>query len=369
MKHNLLKSVIISVILLMGVSNVWGGNNIAFQSGAFFYFDPYYSTTQTVDKGYIQLAARKYQNSGQDDYGWYTAVTTLTKIANTRLYYTSTFEGPAWTDAGLQFHGWAMISNSTAKGNGFTEYWTGSNSTWYSEFKNYGLNKNSTYLFVATSATKGQSIQPNGTGYLSGGYSALNSQQTIKSAVNGADANSKATISITSYKMTGNGQVTKQTATLGTGAKDSYIDAARTATTTLTVGTVATGYQFDGWYTAATGGTKLSTSTTYTYYPTSATTVYARFSEITYSVQVKSADNNQGTVSPTPVNAGQFTGVTITATPKIGYSFANWTATDGITITNPNSANTTIKATKAGTVTANFEAQPATTIYLEPTGH
>ena len=369
MKHNLLKSVILSVILLMGVSNAWGGNNIAFQSGAFFYFDPYYSTTQTVDKGYIQLAARKYQNSGQDDYGWYTAVTTLTKIANTRLYYTSTFEGPAWTDAGLQFHGWAMISNSTAKGNGSTEYWTESNSTWYSEFKNYGLNKNSTYLFVATSASKGQSIQPNGTGYLSGGYSALNSQQTIKSAVNGADANSKATISITSYKMTGNGQVTKQTATLGTGAKDSYVTAARTATTTLTVGTVATGYQFDGWYTAATGGTKLSTSTTYTYYPTSATTVYARFSEITYSVQVKSADNNQGTVSPTSVNAGQFTGVTITATPKIGYSFANWTATAGITITSPNNASTTIKATKAGTVTANFEAQPATTIYLEPTGY
>lgn len=365
-----IRMTVILVILLMGVSNVWGGNNIAFQSGAFFYFDPYYSTTQTVDKGYIQLAARKYQNSEQDDYGWYTAVTTLTKITNTRLYYTSTFEGPAWTDSGLAFHGWAMISNSTAKGNGSTEYWTGNNSTWYSEFKNYGLNKNSTYLFVATSASKGQSIQPNGTGYLSGGYSALNSTQTIKTAVNGADANSKATITVTSYKLTGNGAIsTQQSASISTSAKSTTISAARTATTTLTVGSVATGYKFDGWYTAATGGTQLSTSTTYIYYPTEAKTVYARFSEITYSVQVKSADNNQGTVSPTSVNAGQFTGVTITATPKIGYSFANWTATDGITITNPNSANTTIKATKAGTVTANFEEKPATTIYLEPTGH
>lgn len=348
---------------------MWAGNNIAFQNGANFYFDPYYNATQSVDKGFIQLAVRKYQNTGGDDYGWYTGVTTLNKIANTRLYYTSTFEGPSWSDNGLSFHGWAMISNSSAKSNGDTEYWTGSNSTWYSEFKNYGLNQNSTYLFVATSASNGQSIQPNGTGYLEDGYSALNSQQTIKSAVNGADANSKATISITSYKMTGNGQVTQQTATLGTGANVSYITAARTATTTLTVGTVATGYQFDGWYAAKTGGTALSTSTTYTYYPTEAKTVYARFSEITYSVQVKSADNNQGTVSPANVNAGQFTGVTITATPKIGYAFKNWTATTGITITDPNSASTTIKATKAGTVTANFKAQPATTIYLEPTGY
>ena len=312
----------ILVLLLMGVSNVWSGNNIAFQSGAFFYFDPYYSTTQTIDKGYIQLAARKYQNSGQDDYGWYTAVTTLTKIANTRLYYTSTFEGPAWTDSGLAFHGWAMISNSTAKGNGSTEYWTGSNSTWYSEFKNYGLNKNSTYLFVATSASNGQSIQPNGTGYLSGGYSALNSTQTIKTAVNGADANSKATITVTSYNLTGNGAISaQQSASISTGAKSTTISAARTATTTLTVGSVATGYQFDGWYTAATGGTKLSASTTYTYYPTSATTVYARFSAKNYTITYNTNDGNSIAQKTYTIETATFVLPTPTRT---GYTFAGW---------------------------------------------
>ena len=322
MKHNLLKSVILSVILLMGVSNVWSGNNIAFQSGAFFYFDPYYSTTQTVDQGYIQLAARKYQNSGQDDYGWYTAVTTLTKIANTRLYYTSTFEGPAWADSGLAFHGWAMISNSTAKGNGNTEYWTGSNSTWYSEFKNYGLNKNSTYLFVATSASNGQSIQPNGTGYLDGGYSALNSTQTIKTAVNGADANSKATITVTSYNLTGNGAISaQQSASISTGAKITTISAARTATTTLTVGSVATGYQFDGWYTAATGGTKLSASTTYTYYPTSATTVYARFSAKNYTITYNTNGGNSIAQNTYTIETATFDLPTPT---KVGHTFAGW---------------------------------------------
>ena len=207
------------------------------------------------------------------------------------------------------------------------------------------------------------------------GYSALNYTQAIKSAVklagqNYAEANSKATITVTSYNLTDNGTISSQkSASISTSAKSTTISAARTATTKLSVGTVATGYQFDGWYTAATGGTTLSTSTTYTYYPTEAKTVYARFSEITYSVQLKSADINQGSVSAANVNAGQHTGLTITATPKIGYAFKNWTATAGITIANPNNASTTITATKAGTVTANFKAQPSTTVYLKTTAN
>lgn len=228
---------------------------------------------------------------------------------------------------------------------------------------------NGTKLFVPENASNDANLTKNDLS----GYSALNYTQTIKSAVKFAgknydDANSKATITVTSYKLTGNATSTKQSASISTSAKSTNISAARTATTELSVGTVATGYQFDGWYTAAIGGTKLYTSTTYTYYPTEAKTVYARFSEITYSVQVKSADINQGTVSSN-VNAGQFTGVTITATPKIGYSLANWTATEGITITDANAASTTITATKAGTVTANFKAQPATTVYLKTTAN
>ena len=131
----------------------------------------------------------------------------------------------------------------------------------------------------------------------------------------------------------------------------------------------ASGYEIVGWYSNASCTSSLNNGKNTTYTITSldaGVQVYVKFKETTHSVQVKSADNNQGTVSPANVNAGQFTGVTITATPKIGYAFKNWTATDGITITNPNSAGTAIKATKAGTVTANFEEKPATTVYLKP---
>ena len=98
---------------------------------------------------------------------------------------------------------------------------------------------------------------------------------------------------------------------------------------------------------------------------TTTQTIYYRAQ--TFAVNITSSGN--GTVNPSGAQQVGATNVSISATPNIGYQFVNWTATAGITITNPNSASTTIKATKAGTVTANFEAQPATTIYLEPTGH
>ena len=251
---------VLTMLLTLGIGQAWA--DITF-SGGYIYFD----NSIGINQQYIQLCARQS--------GW-TGVSTMNNISNTKLYYVANPQGSGW--GGIL--GWVVIGNSTAKTNSNFDNWTSFG--WCSAWNTYGFNSGSTYLIVPTSTSKSQSVN---TSYFSGGYSALNSQQTIKSAVNGADANSKATISITSYKMTGNGQVTQQTATLGTGAKDSYVTAARTATTTLTVGTVATGYQFDGWYAAKTGGTALSTSTTYTYYPTSATTVYARFSAKTYTVK------------------------------------------------------------------------------------
>ena len=280
----------ILILLLMGVNNAWA---ITF-SGGYIYFDNSIGINQT----YIQLCAR--QSS-------WTGVSTMTNISNTKLYYVANPQGYNWEN----ILGWVVIGNSSKKTDSNFDNW--STYGWCSNWNTYDFYSGSTYLIVPTSTSKSQSVN---TSYYSGGYSALNSQQTIKSAVNGADANSKATISITSYKMTGNGQVTKQEATLGTGAKDSHIDAARTATTTLTVGTVATGYQFDGWYTAATGGTQLSTEKTYTYYPTAATTVYARFSAITVSATITPTVGTTGTnnltfsiTSNVPTNSGYYVGV------------------------------------------------------------
>ena len=129
------------------------------------------------------------------------------------------------------------------------------------------------------------------------------------------------------------------------------------------------GYTFTGW-TSSNGGKFDNAKAVKTeFYPTAATTVTASFTENLYAISVKSSNENFGTVSPQSGSAGIDTKVTITATPKLGYKFVNWTATNGITIADANSTTTTITASAAGTVTANFELIPPTTIYIKSDGN
>lgn len=76
-----------------------------------------------------------------------------------------------------------------------------------------------------------------------------------------------------------------------------------------------------------------------------------------YDVTVNSNDTTMGTVSPASVQAGETTNPSITATPKDGYDFTGWTTTGGASVADKNSATTTVSATAAGTVTANFAAK------------
>lgn len=130
----------------------------------------------------------------------------------------------------------------------------------------------------------------------------------------------------------------------------------------------AMGYSFAGWTSSNGGSFNDAKAEKTTFYPTAATTVTANFTENLYAITVTSSDNNHGTVSPESGTAGIATQFTITATPVLGYRFVNWTATGGATIADPNSPETTITASAAGTVTANFELIPPTTIYVKSKG-
>ena len=129
------------------------------------------------------------------------------------------------------------------------------------------------------------------------------------------------------------------------------------------------GYTFAGWTSSNGGQFNDARAEKTTFYPTAATTVTASFTENLYAISVKSSNENFGTVSQENGSAGIDTKVTITATPKLGYKFVNWTATNGITIADANSTTTTITASAAGTVTANFELIPPTTIYIKSDGN
>ena len=125
-----------------------------------------------------------------------------------------------------------------------------------------------------------------------------------------------------------------------------------------------TGYTFAGWNTK-TDGTGTSYNDKQTVTLTANTTLYAKWTEKTYSLTFKHDGNGTIKVGGTTVNSGGTASVnhvntkTLVATPNTGYNFSSWTLsgsnTGAVTIGSTTTASTTIKATNTGaTVTANF---------------
>ena len=158
----------------------------------------------------------------------------------------------------------------------------------------------------------------------------------------------------------------KQSGTGGTNSVTATYDATMPSATMPT----RTGYTFNGYFDATSGGTKYynaNGTSARTWNKTANTTLYAQWTENKYNVVI-STDGN-GTTNQTGTKSIGIVGISITATPKIGSAFKQWEVTGGAKVANATSVTTTITATSAGTVKAVFEEKPATTIYLEPTGH
>ena len=259
---------------------------------------------------------------------------TMYTVTGTKLYYTNDLS--FWDNA----MGVGVVSGGSSSRKGDqTAYWEwmtdiSSKATEYTGLKNYSLNNNDDnkcYLIV----NNGKEGETPDIYYESSNYlTYLNNTQTYNTVVKvGAgsysSANSKATISISSYELTSQGGTTNRTPSISTSASSTTVSACRTATTRLQVGTVDGDYQFDGWYTAATGGSLVSNSTDYTYYPTSANTYYARFSQKAYTLTYYA---NGGTGSA-PAAETIYSGNTITVKDNInlmtksGKVFAGWATT------------------------------------------
>ena len=73
----------------------------------------------------------------------------------------------------------------------------------------------------------------------------------------------------------------------------------------------------------------------------------------TYAVTISAGTG--GSVSPSGEQQVGSTAVAIEATPETGYAFDNWAVTGGATVADASAASTTVTATAAGTVTANFK--------------
>lgn len=321
------------LILVASVNQAKADTNISFSGGYIYFADEY-----DVHQGSTQLCGRKSNCSGGV---WYTAVTTLSNIGHTKLYYTSSLEGSGWSN--VCWAGWALISNSSGKSNSGTEYWSGSNSTWYSNFNSYGFNSGSTYLITVASASKGASAT---TSYKSSGYSALNNNQTVykytssggtSAASYTAQTVNSGTVTISAYKMTGNGTASNSSnsGTINTAnATSTTKPAAFTGEVTLTA-SANSGYTFMGWFESTSATTAVSTETTYTYNaPNSTKSIYARFkAEATHSVtHTEYCTSTSTQLSTETVSVGEVTYSEFSAPVKAGYTFANWTYGNGISL-------------------------------------
>ena len=264
----------------------------------------------------------------------------LSAVTNTKLYYGTNTD--TWSDA----MGFGIVGGTSRSGG--NDQWltdVSDKATEYTGWKNYGLTATSTnqaYL-VVPGGNAGEQPTVN---YYSTAYSSLNSTQTIKYAV-GVNGGTPATltsgyvpadIAISSYKFsTGKYNAVDASSgsvTLSQGGSNysATVTAGRTATTTYTVSNIHEDYSFVGWYSAASEGTLLSSELSYTFYPTSATTAYARFSKENNHIVTISryCTSTSSEINNTSAKIGEITYSSIEAPEIYGYTFVNWTLESGV---------------------------------------
>ena len=315
------------------------------------YFDNQSGTTWTKAMFFYFI---DYNGSGRGSMG-----RNMEKITNTNLYFVqepsnrgNDMSGFSYGFVETQDWGWEGGDN-----------WS---SRWTYACNNYNHSGSSQtnlpYGSYLCTSTGGSNLSVTKLNSSDDGSGNLKYDQTVNVVVNGnsSPSTSPAAITISSGYWTSKKAVTISSSNNitegGSTISDTYSNAAYTATTTLTAGTPTSGYHFVGWYTAATGGSLISTSNSYTYYPREANTIYARF-ETRYSVTVNAGSN--GTTTPSSgssVTAGFYTSAAINASANPGYYFTNWTkSNDNVTFgSSTSTASNSVKATGMATVTANF---------------
>lgn len=140
-------------------------------------------------------------------------------------------------------------------------------------------------------------------------------------------------------------------------------------TITLTAPNEATGYTWKGWYLNSNGsGVQQCSTKAYAVTVSANTTLYACYTENTYSTNVAVSPAAKGSItSPTPaagkINVSHHTGTSVTATPITNYAFEHWgVSSGGLSVSSTTTNPATFKATSAnGTITAYFVDQWAVT--------
>lgn len=247
------------------------------------------------------------------------------------------------------YHAWVSANHSTWR----TEYiaFTANTSNWgtgdfyistcgqYTAPLNYGAtNSSGSYLFSPSNATNNTATNNN---TMSGDYNGTNRDVLKKNQdfyvyTNGASSATGGSVKVDAYYVngssySGSGAIATSSITVNSsdsGAHEQYGGAVQGTKVTMTA-TAATGYDFDGYYTAATGGTQISSSATYSYYVFGTKSVYARFKPKTYTITYNKGANGTGTVASTTKTHGVNATLSSSTFTRSGYTQTGWSTTDG----------------------------------------
>lgn len=294
----------------------------------FFIYNPSSSPKSLTIQEKNSTAGTNYMFFDNTNAGWsdtykyfvlghlsYSRVCSMSKVGSsdqTNLWY-ATRSGNDWTGDGC-FAYFGMIGSSSTFSDGA---WASDNiyrASHYSAplYKHLNLANGHNYLISKANNSNGGAITVEQKG---NAYGSLNFTQTVKyqlsknggayADMTASDGETPATITASSYKFNARTTVTNSSLdnplTVNTTTRfSSTITAAYTGKTTLTVSNVRPGYKFIGWYE---GNTQKSTNTSYTYRPTEAKTVTARFKKLYGFVEGRFMVKNVARNTPTYVYA------------------------------------------------------------------
>ena len=248
---------------------------------------------------------------------------------------------PTPTKTGATFNGWyTQLSGGSRVGGAGESYTPSSTTTLFAQW-------NEVQYTLTVNPNSGTWNGSSSIQTLNGTY---NSTKTISNPTapngytvtlndNGTTSNIVQTKKFSGWTNAGSGSISGTTYTYGAG--DGTITANYTANSVNLPTPSKTGYVFDGWYTAATDGSKITSP----YMPTNNTTLYAHWTANRYTITFDNAGGQNST--PTKeVSYGQTYGTLPTPT-KAGYTFDGWyngstkvTESDIVNIT----SNTTLTA-------------------------
>lgn len=248
---------------------------------------------------------------------------------------------PTPTKTGATFNGWyTQLSGGSRVGGAGESYTPSSTTTLFAQW-------NEVQYTLTVNPNSGTWNGSSSSQTLNGTY---NSTKTISNPTapngytvtlndNGTTSNIVQTKKFSGWTNAGSGSISGTTYTYGAG--DGTITANYTANSVNLPTPSKTGYVFDGWYTAATDGSKITSP----YMPTNNTTLYAHWTANRYTITFDNAGGQNST--PTKeVSYGQTYG-TLPRPTKAGYTFDGWyngstkvTESDIVNIT----SNTTLTA-------------------------